>query len=219
MRIPPWLAQASPQSGLGQRMIALPPFPMENLSVHPISYEAVSLIQISSYVSVHSQNSVSKSNSIQRGKMGHYRYPQTQSVMSTLNPLIATSVYPSICSPGYQIPLPGTMGGAGRGSGKAQYHSMLRSAHAVPTTSNQFQISLPPNSVNNLFSHILQLNPAPTLQIMAVSHSIPAHTNILGEELDLLLLNPPLHSTTTFHPLVPPMQTPPPPLNSLILHI
>ena len=228
VRMPPGLAQTNPQSGLGQGMVVMPPIPMAPLSVHPPSHQAVPLTQPSSPVLLHSQNSVAKTDDMGGGggggggvEMGHYQPPQTQSLMSTLNPLMATSAHPSSCSPGHLVHQPGTMGGAGRVSGPGQYHSMLGSTHSLPPSSNQFLPSLPPSSSNNLLTHITPSNPPPPPppQNMAGPHSVPANAKILGGELEPLLPNPPLPSTATFHPLVPSMHTPPPPPHGLAPHV
>lgn len=225
VHMPPGLAQSNPQGGLGQGLMIVPP-PLPPISMVPPSMDspnhpAVTLAQTSSPI-LHTQGSVGVANtdSIRGGEVGLYQPPQTQSLMSTLNPLMATSALPVTGPPSQHTltPGPGGGGGGGRGPGGGGQYDALGATHTLPVSSNQFLQSLPPSSSNTLLPHLSHSHPAqPPLPSVAG----PPHAPIQGGESEPLLPNPPLHSSASFLPLIPSMQTlpPPPPPHVLPPHL
>ena len=201
------LAPSSPQGGLGKGVILVPP-PISMVpppSMDSPSQPAVSLPQTSS-PTLHSQCPVrvSKTDTIGGGEVGLYQPPQTQSLMSTLNPLMATSALPVTVSPAPHTLTPAPRAGM-RGSVVGQYDT-LGSTHAIPVTSNQFLQTLPPSSSNTLLPILSHSHP------LALPPSVAGpHATIQGGDSEPLLPNPPLHSSASFLPLMPSMQVLPPP--------
>ena len=218
IQMPPGIIQGTPQNaagmvGQGGLMIRPPVLPPGDSPAHP----PVGVTQPSSPV-LHSQICKPEGGS---GSMeqNSFQPSQTQSLMSSHAPLMATSSLPITRSPGQHLTSPPNSGnGSGgglpvRSSFEAVVPPPLSAAgHSLPVSTNhQFLQPLPPpNSSNTPLPQLSHSLPAPPLP-PAVTHPLPSHLPpMAGGDSEPLLPNPPLPSSASLLPLVPSMTGVPP---------
>ena len=230
MHVPPGMAHSGPPAGMGQGLAYVPPpVAMVQPPIETLSH-AVSTQPSSPTISSQSGVGVPKSDGI--GEGGVYLNPHSQNLISSFNPLMATSAVATVSISGSQPPLnPGGPGGGaavggpnppgqyeqvpalpGGGSGHPGTDMTSNSVFTITDSNSASANQFPSPSAHPPLGVNTPAPPHPPPPLHPAMANMPSHAP--QGESEPLLPNPPLPPVPLL-PLVHSIQTTPPqPTNS-----